>query len=339
MKIMVTGGTGFIGSALIRHLLGNTRHDIINLDKLTATANPRSLARAAQNLRYRFKQLDICNAEALNNQLLRNQPDVLVHLAAESRLHPTQEMHKQFIHTNYIGTFTLLDSLLNYWQELPAHKQQSFRLIHLSTSETWQQPFDSPGRTTQKGATDLIQAWHQTYGLPVILVDSSPAFGPCQFPAHPIPRTLMQALQHQPLNIDQPEALTHWLYIEDLIQGLLCAMQKGQIGQHYTLRPPKPTSQLTLTCTLCDLLDELQPANTSYRNLITFEANSDDAFHFASPPSRHSGTPPPDWQASHNLRSGLQKNLSWYLQNQEWVNSIITGEYRQRRTGNHRLIW
>lgn len=339
MKIMVTGGTGFIGSALIRHLLANTRHDLINLDKLTATANPRSLARAAQNLRYRFKQMDICNAEALTTQLNRNQPDILIHLAAESDPPQAMAMPRHGIQTNYLGTFTLLDCLLDYWQELPTHKQQAFRLIHLSTSDAWNQPFSSPCRTTQKGATDLIQSWHQTYGLPVILVESPPAFGPCQFPDHLIPKILLQALQLQPLEIPQLDPDTAWLYIEDLIIGLLAVMQQGLAGQHYNLMPPGTSNQQALTCTLCDLLDELHPAETSYRNLITFTENNKTDFFFTATPDPYLNNPPPQWVASHSLQQGLKKTLQWYLDNPEWIQSIMTGEYRKRRAVSHRLTW
>lgn len=341
MRILIAGGTGFIGSAVIRHLISNTRHHVINLDKLTAKAHPKSLGKAARSVRYQFHQADICDPELFSALLNQHQPDVLLNLAT---LQPE---------TSYNGTRTLLEVIQGYWQDLSAAKQQSFRLHHLSCHEVHGEPDTLIEPLTEtspyapatleaasKASVDhLMRSWHLTHGLPISISSSSGNYGCCQFPDQTIPSLLIRALKEQPLYIHgDGQQTSDWLHVADHARALHLLLSESKVNETYMIGCNQPTTQLELVCTLCDLLDELHPANTSYRNLITYdELQPTTPRHPAVDSSKIQQQL--GWLPQETFHSGLRKTVEWYLNNTEWWQSIIKGEYRQRRLGKGGIIW
>lgn len=341
MKIMVAGGTGFIGSAFIRYVISNTRHEIINLDKLTARAHPKSLGKAARSVRYRFHQVDITDAEVLNALLNQYQPDLFLNFATFKA------------ENSYTGTRTLLEVIHNYWQDLTAGKQQSFRLHHLSCHQVHGDPDSLSEPLTENSpyvpatleaaskasADHLMRSWHLTYGLPISISSSTGNYGNCQFPDKTIPALLIRALKEQPLFVHEDgQHTSDWLHVEDHAHAIYRIITQGKASETYMIGNNQPTTQLELICTLCDLLDELHPASTSYRNLITYDESQPT-------PPRHPAVDSSKiqqqlgWSAQESFYSGLRKTVEWYLNNTEWWQSIIKGEYRQRRLGKGGIIW
>ncbi len=347
MRLLITGGAGFIGSALIRYLLQHTPHHVINLDKLTYAGNLESLASVAEHPRYHFIQADINDAQALSAVLTQHRPDALMHLAAESHVDRSIEGPAAFIQTNIVGTCTLLEAARAYWQGLNAQARAAFRFHHISTDEVYgslgaegrfcettpYQP-NSPYAASKASSDHLVRAWHHTYGLPVITSNCSNNYGPFQFPEKLIPLMIIQALEGKALPVyGDGQNVRDWLYVEDHVRALWCILQQGQVGQTYNVGGDAERTNLDVVHTLCSLLDERLPrAQGPYQDLITPVADRpghDRRYAIdASKLMREL-----DWQPQENFTSGLAKTVDWYLANRSWWERVRDGRYRGERLG------
>ncbi|WP_006786471.1 dTDP-glucose 4,6-dehydratase [Thiorhodospira sibirica] len=347
MRLLITGGAGFIGSALIRYLLQHTPHHVINLDKLTYAGNLESLASVAEHPRYHFIQADINDAQALSTVFTQHRPDALMHLAAESHVDRSIEGPAAFIQTNIVGTCTLLEATRAYWQGLNAQARAAFRFHHISTDEVYgslgaegrfcettpYQP-NSPYAASKASSDHLVRAWHHTYGLPVITSNCSNNYGPFQFPEKLIPLMIIQALEGKALPVyGDGQNVRDWLYVEDHVRALWCILQHGQVGQTYNVGGDAERTNLDVVHTLCSLLDERLPrAQGRYQDLITPVADRpghDRRYAIdASKLMREL-----DWQPQENFASGLAKTVDWYLANRSWWERVRDGRYRGERLG------
>jgi dTDP-glucose 4,6-dehydratase len=347
MKILVTGGAGFIGSAVIRHVLAHTTDDIINLDKLTYAASVESLPGAIESGRYVLEQHDICDAQAVADVLQRHQPDAIMHLAAESHVDRSIDGPTEFIQTNILGTFTLLQASLRYFETLPAERRARFRFQHISTDEVYgslgasglfteQTPYapNSPYSASKAASDHLVRAWLHTYGLPTLTTNCSNNYGPYQFPEKLIPLMILNALDGKPLPIyGGGENVRDWLYVEDHARALLCVLHQGVIGEEYNIGGHNECKNIDVVRTICTLLDELRPAAQPYEDLVHFvqdRPGHDQRYAIdASKIQAQLG-----WQPQENFASGLRKTVNWYLQHSAWCELIRQRDgYQQQRLG------
>lgn len=351
MKIVVTGGAGFIGSALVRFLIEHTTASIVNVDKLTYAGNLASLAGVATNCRYTFYQLDICDAAAISQMLLTEQPDVIMHLAAESHVDRSIDGPAAFIQTNIVGTYTLLEAARHYWQQLPAERKQAFRFHHISTDEvfgdlhgtddlfTETTPYapSSPYSASKASSDHLVRAWHRTYGLPVLITNCSNNYGPYHFPEKLIPLMILNALAGKPLPVyGKGNQIRDWLYVEDHARALYTVVTKGQVGETYNIGGHNEKQNIEVVRTICALLEELAPQKptgvTRYEDLITYVTDRpghDLRYAIdASKIERELG-----WVPQESFESGLRKTVSWYLSNQSWWQPVLNGTYQLERLG------
>ena len=353
MRILVTGGAGFIGSALIRHLLGDSEHQVLNLDKLTYAGNLESLAGVADSPRYQFVQADIGDRAAVGAALAQFQPDAIMHLAAESHVDRSIDAPAAFIQTNIVGTYSLLEACRAYWSGLPEGRRQRFRFHHVSTDEVYGDlpggaaPFSettayapsSPYSASKAAADHLVRAWQRTYGLPVLLSNCSNNYGPCQFPEKLIPLVILNALAGKPLPIyGNGQQLRDWLYVEDHVRALVQVLTRGQVGETYNIGGHNELKNLDVVQGICAMLDELapRPANRgqarSYKELITFvqdRPGHDQRYAIdAGKLERELG-----WVPQESFGSGLRKTLHWYLANLDWCRHVQDGSYRGERLG------
>lgn len=338
MKIIVTGGAGFIGSALIRYLITHTDHTVINVDKLTYAGNLASLASIAQNERYHFEQEDICNAAKMDYLFSFYQPDAVMHLAAESHVDRSIQGPAAFIHTNIIGTYTLLEATRHYWQSLPENKQKSFRFHHISTDEVYGDLHDSnafftettpyapssPYSASKASSDHLVRAWHRTYNLPVLITNCSNNYGPYQFPEKLIPVVIAKALTGQTIPVyGQGLQIRDWLYVDDHVRALYAVLYRGQIGETYNIGGHNEKTNIDVVLTICALLDELMPhASIQYANLIqhvTDRPGHDQRY--AIDASKMKATL--NWQPQETFETGLRKTVMWYLQHQSWSQTVL----------------
>lgn len=339
MKLFVTGGCGFIGSALISYWLENTPHPLVNYDLLTGTANPLSLRPFRKHPRYQWIKGSIHDATALAEALERFQPDAVVHLAAlnaqQALLYPPDNAIK----TNFNGTFCVLEATRSYWQELPLRKRSCFRFVYLSSKKVfgcpnqWTQviaegaPYapNSPYSASQATASQLVKAWKSSYELPILLVHAADAYGPRQAVDSPLPSLVMDALLERPL-VSKGEMSTavDWLYVDDLVEGLVQLLIEGQTGESYHLSGCYSACQPRLLEVVCLLLDELKPKATSYLNLIGY-SNELDSFPQEAPLTSWKIREQLGWQPRETLETGLRKTLHWYLGNSEWVAKSLQG--------------
>ena len=346
MRILVTGGAGFIGSAVIRQLLTETGHFVINLDKLTYAANLASLPGAEGHTRYAFEQVDICDGRELRRVFATHQPDAIMHLAAESHVDRSIDGPGAFIQTNLVGTYTLLDATLEYWRGLDDQAKATFRFHHISTDEVFgslgseglfreDTPYapNSPYSASKAGSDHLVRAWHETYGLPTLLTNCSNNYGPYQFPEKLIPLMIIKGLAGQNLPIyGKGDNVRDWLYVEDHARALRLVLECGAVGESYNIGGNCEKQNIEVVHTLCDLLDELVPAATSYRTLITSVADRpghDQRYAIdASRIARDLG-----WRPDEDFASGLRKTVVWYLDNRTWWQAIQDGSYQGQRLG------
>lgn len=295
MKILITGGAGFIGSAVIRHIINNTNDSVVNLDKLTYAGNLESLIEVSDNERYAFEQVDICNRAELDRVFKQHQPDAVMHLAAESHVDRSIDGPAEFIQTNIVGTYNLLEAARAYWNELDTERKQAFRFHHVSTDEVYgdlPHPSNTPNAkdelfteatsyepsspySASKASSDhLVRTWHRTYGLPVVITNCSNNYGPYQFPEKLIPLVILNALEGKELLIYGPgDQIRDWLYVEDHARALCLVLKKGKNGDTYNIGGHNELQNINVVKTICEILDEIRPKETKYSEQITHVAD------------------------------------------------------------------
>ena len=351
MRILVTGGAGFIGSALIRQLIQHTEHEVLNLDKLTYAGNLESLASIATNTRYELVQADIADQARVSAVLARFEPEAIMHLAAESHVDRSIDGPAAFIQTNIVGTYSLLEATRAYWQDLPEPRRSAFRLHHVSTDEVYgdlspgDAPFtehsayapSSPYSASKAASDHLVRAWQRTYGLPVLLSHCSNNYGPFHFPEKLIPRIILNALAGQPLPVyGDGLQVRDWLYVDDHVQALLAVLMRGTVGETYAIGGHNEQSNLEVVRSVCALLDELAPQHrgnvATYAELIRFvedRPGHDRRYAIdAGKLERELG-----WTPRETLASGMRKTVQWYLANPDWCRHVQDGSYQGQRLG------
>jgi dTDP-glucose 4,6-dehydratase len=351
MRILITGGAGFIGSALIRHLLQHTDHQVLNLDKLTYAGNLESLAPVAANPRYRFAQLDIADQPQVRALLDEFQPDAIMHLAAESHVDRSIDGPSAFIQTNIVGTYALLEATRGYWQGLPDGAKQAFRFHHISTDEVYGDlhgvddlftettPYapSSPYSASKAASDHLVRAWQRTYNLPVLITNCSNNYGPYHFPEKLIPLVILNALEGKPLPVYGNGAqIRDWLFVEDHARALLKVVTAGKVGETYNIGGHNEQQNIDVVRSICALLEELAPKKPAgverYDQLITFvkdRPGHDLRYAIdASKIERELG-----WVPEETFATGLRKTVQWYLNNLDWCRHVQDGSYQRERLG------
>ena len=348
MRIMVTGGAGFIGSAVIRMLIGETDHEVLNVDSLTYAGNLDSLAGVSENIRYRFSRTDIRDLPALRRIFEDYRPDIVMHLAAETHVDRSIDGPAAFIETNVVGTANLLEVARAHWQGLDGAAKARFRFHHISTDEvfgslgptgafTEESPYapNSPYSASKAGADHLVRAWRETFGLPTVASNCSNNYGPCQFPEKLIPLMVLNALEGKPLPVyGDGLQVRDWLHVDDHARALIAIATKGIVGESYNVGGNAERANIDIVRSICRLLDALRPdaPHAPHEKLITFVADrpGHDARYAidASKIARELG-----WQPRENFESGLRKTVEWYLDNRDWWERVRSGSYRGERLG------
>ena len=351
MRIFVTGGAGFIGSAVVRQLLSTTAHTVINVDSLTYAGNLESLPAADASDRYCFEQTDICDRGAIAQLFKKHQPTAVMHLAAESHVDRSLESPGDFMKTNIMGSYSLLECARAYYNKLSESHQSEFRFHHISTDEVYGDlgPCDdaftedtayapsSPYSSSKASSDHLVRAWGRTYGLPVIISNCSNNYGPCQFPEKLIPHIIISALQGQPMPVyGDGTQIRDWLYVEDHAKALLQVLSEGSVGDTYNIGGHNEKKNIDVVEAVCDLLEELVPqkpeAVDRYRDLITYVADrpGHDARYAINADKMESDL---GWRPEETFESGLRKTVQWYLDNSVWWENVLSGAYRLQRIG------
>ncbi|KTF16424.1 dTDP-glucose 4,6-dehydratase [Pseudoalteromonas sp. H103] len=353
MKILVTGGAGFIGSAVVRHIIENTTDSVVNLDKLTYAGNLESLKSVDCNDRYAFEHVDICNREALDRVFKSHKPDAVMHLAAESHVDRSITGPAEFIQTNIVGTYNLLEAAREYWNTLNDDDKKSFRFHHISTDEVYgdlphpdeqegELPLfteetsyapSSPYSASKASSDHLVRAWLRTYGFPTIVTNCSNNYGPYHFPEKLIPLVILNALEGKDLPIyGKGDQIRDWLYVEDHARALYKVVTEGIVGETYNIGGHNEKQNLEVVQTICEILDTLVPKEAKYAEQITYV--TDRPGHdrrYAIDSTKMSEEL--NWTPVETFETGLRKTIQWYLTNQQWCKNVQDGSYQRERLG------
>ncbi|MGD8203026.1 dTDP-glucose 4,6-dehydratase [Pantoea sp. FN0305] len=360
MKILITGGAGFIGSTVVRHIIKNTQDEAINIDKLTYAGNLSSLDEVADSPRYCFVQADICDRAAMDRVFTEHQPDAVMHLAAESHVDRSITGPAEFIQTNIVGTYTLLEAARQYWSTLEAERKAAFRFHHISTDEVYgdlphpdevkeQQAMlplfteitayapSSPYSASKASSDHLVRAWQRTYGLPAIVTNCSNNYGPYHFPEKLIPLIILNALEGKPLPVyGKGDQIRDWLYVEDHARALYTVVTRGEVGETYNIGGHNEKKNIEVVETICDLLDELRPkAQGRYREQIAFVADRpghDRRYAIDASKIQHEL----GWKPQETFESGIRKTVQWYLNNETWITNVKSGAYQSWMENNYK---
>ncbi|MHA2826673.1 dTDP-glucose 4,6-dehydratase [Vibrio harveyi] len=351
MKILVTGGAGFIGSAVIRHIIRDTQDTVINLDKLTYAGNLESLAEVSDSERYHFEHVDICQRDELDRVFAKHQPDLVMHLAAESHVDRSIDGPAAFIETNVMGTYHLLESARQYWSTLDETRKAAFRFHHISTdevygdlegtddlfTETTSYAPSSPYSASKASSDHLVRAWQRTYGFPTLVTNCSNNYGPYHFPEKLIPLMILNALDGKPLPVyGDGMQIRDWLFVEDHARALYKVVAEGEIGETYNIGGHNEKANIEVVKTICSLLEEFRPNKPagveSYESLITYVKDRPghdvryaiDATKIAQELN---------WTPEETFESGIRKTVEWYLNNQQWWQRVLDGSYSLERLG------
>ncbi|MCF7363447.1 dTDP-glucose 4,6-dehydratase [Vibrio diazotrophicus] len=351
MKILVTGGAGFIGSAVIRHIINDTQDSVINVDKLTYAGNLESLDSISRNDRYVFEQVDICDRLALDRVFAVHKPDAVMHLAAESHVDRSIDGPAAFIETNIVGTYILLEAARSYWNKMDSDKKSAFRFHHISTDEVYgdlegtddlfieetsYEP-SSPYSASKASSDHLVRAWLRTYGLPTIVTNCSNNYGPFHFPEKLIPLMILNALDGKLLPVyGDGMQIRDWLFVEDHARALYKVVTEGKVGETYNIGGHNEKANIEVVKTICTLLEELVPTKpqgvAQYLDLITYvkdRPGHDVRYAIdAAKIERELG-----WKPQETFESGIRKTVEWYLNNKEWWSRVLDGSYSRERLG------
>lgn len=349
MNILVTGGAGFIGSAVIRHIIKNTDNNVLNVDKLTYAGNLESLINVENDSKYNFKQIDICDSMAIEQAFNDFQPDLIMHLAAESHVDRSIDGPADFINTNIVGTYTLLEVARKYWQGLGDARKFSFRFHHISTDEVYgdlegtndlftektSYAPSSPYSASKASSDHLVRAWYRTYGLPVVITNCSNNYGPYHFPEKLIPLVILNALDGKELPVyGKGNQIRDWLYVEDHARALYKVVTEGAIGETYNIGGHNEKQNIEVVKNICQILDELKPQSNGqpYESLITFvKDRPGHDLRYAIDATKIKNDL--GWTPQETFDSGIRKTVEWYLNNLEWCHRVQDGSYQRERLG------
>jgi dTDP-glucose 4,6-dehydratase len=359
VKIFVTGGAGFIGSAVIRHIIQNTSDSVVNVDKLTYAGNLESIKDIACDERYKFEYVDICNSSELARVFTQHKPDAVMHLAAESHVDRSIDGPSAFIETNIVGTYTLLEAARSYWNGLETSKKEIFRFHHVSTDEVYgdlegpedlfteETPYapSSPYSASKASSDHLVRAWLRTYGFPTIVTNCSNNYGPYHFPEKLIPLVILNALEGKDLPIyGKGDQIRDWLYVEDHARALYKVVTEGEIGGTYNIGGHNEKQNIEVVRTICELLEELVPENTysrvkggeGFKSLITYvKDRPGHDVRYAIDATKIEREL--DWRPHETFDSGIRKTVEWYLTNKTWWSRVLDGSYSREELGIEEL--
>jgi dTDP-glucose 4,6-dehydratase len=350
-KVLVTGGAGFIGSAVVRHLINDKGFDVVNVDRLTYAGNLESLIDVDQSPLYAFEQVDICDQVEMNRVFAEHQPDKVMHLAAESHVDRSIDGPGEFIQTNMVGTYVMLEAARKYWMSLEGDKKAGFRFHHISTDEVYgdldgtddlfteETPYEpsSPYSASKAGSDHLVRAWGRTFKLPIVVTNCSNNYGPYHFPEKLIPLMILNCLAGKPLPVyGEGKQIRDWLYVEDHARALVRVVMDGQAGETYNIGGHNEKQNIEVVQTICRILDELRPERpngiASYLELITYVADRpghDIRYAIdASKIQRELG-----WVPEESFETGIRKTVAWYLNNEQWWRNVLDGSYQGERLG------
>jgi len=354
MKILITGGAGFIGSAVIRYIINHTQDSVINVDKLTYAGNLESLTSVQDNSRYAFEQVDICDRTELERVFKVHQPDCIMHLAAESHVDRSIDGPAEFIETNIVGTYTILEVVRSYWNQLAEVKKEVFRFHHISTDEVYgdleetddlfteQTPYSpsSPYSASKASSDHLVRAWLRTFGLPTIVTNCSNNYGPFHFPEKLIPLIILNALEGKALPVyGDGMQIRDWLYVEDHASALYKVVTEGVVGETYNIGGHNEKANIEVVKTICELLEQLVPNKPvdveQYRDLITYvKDRPGHDVRYAIDASKIEREL--DWKPAETFESGIRKTVEWYLNNKQWWSRVLDGSYSRERLGGEK---
>lgn len=351
-KFLITGGAGFIGSAVVRHIIENTQDSVVNVDKLTYAGNLESLEEVENNPRYAFEQVDICDTKVLARVFEQHQPDAVMHLAAESHVDRSIDGPAAFIETNIVGTYTLLEVARAYWNSLSDEKKSAFRFHHISTdevygdlegtndlfTETTSYAPSSPYSASKASSDHLVRAWLRTYGLPTIVTNCSNNYGPFHFPEKLIPLMILNALEGKPLPVyGNGQQIRDWLFVEDHARALYKVVTEGKVGETYNIGGHNEKANIDVVRTICALLEELVPNKPAgvakYEDLITYvKDRPGHDVRYAIDATKIGREL--EWKPQESFESGIRKTVEWYLNNKKWWSRVLDGSYSLERLGN-----